>query len=113
MRLLRERIIYHGERIPRFYRVAYEDWFTWSVYAYPVGVHWLARWARRLHELSYRYRASKMEEVIAEAKRQAYSRGRQAGEAAVRREWEAERRERERQDAELGRIARTALYGGN
>ena len=55
-----------GERIPRGYRIAYIDFLSRRAYAYPIGIHWLVRWAVRFHRWTYMYNPDKLERLLME-----------------------------------------------
>jgi hypothetical protein len=65
---------YHTDpsvQIPRGWRVAYFDYFSNAVILYPVGVHLVVMLARRLWELSYRCKASRLERLMEAVRRKA------------------------------------------
>lgn len=54
----------YGMIIPLFYRVAYRDERTNVSYCYPIGIHLLVKYPRRLWFWSFRWRPSGMEKHI-------------------------------------------------
>lgn len=62
MKLTRKQLLY-GEMLPRWYRIAYVNSWTGMAYAYPVGVHWVVMFGRRLWMCSYWYRPSWIEQL--------------------------------------------------
>ena len=58
----------HGARIPRFHRIAYRDIaMQWAV-CFPIGLHFIVRFFRRVWEWSHRYRPSDFEKRLAEVR---------------------------------------------
>jgi len=56
-----------GERIPKFYAVAYRDWERDFTVIYPIGIHWLVRWWRDLlfwSRFSFKNKRHRMEEEL-------------------------------------------------
>jgi hypothetical protein len=53
--------------MPRGYRVAYMDHMTRTDALYPIGIHLVVRFFRRLNEWSYHYRPSAMEKMVSKA----------------------------------------------
>ncbi len=73
--IISERRVMEGEQIPTGYRIAYRERIWGDTICYPIGVHLLARWVRRIWEQSFRYRPSKFEAILAEVAREAYKKG--------------------------------------
>lgn len=53
-------------RLPTGYRIAFYDLYSLRAVAYPIGLHLVAKFVRRIWEWSLRYRFSKMELFVDE-----------------------------------------------
>lgn len=56
-----------GEYMPRFHRLAYDDWTQRRGVTALIGLHLLIRWCHRIWEWSFDYRPSDFEAKIADA----------------------------------------------
>lgn len=71
--------------LPWLYRISYKVPSRPLMVAYPVGIHLLVRWVRRLHEWTFEYKPSKIEKRENEVYDQAFSHGFNAGRDEERR----------------------------
>ena len=63
-----------GERVPPWYRIAYEDVCARRRVAYPIGIHLVARFCRRVWGWSHRYKPGWLEKQLREAESRGYNR---------------------------------------
>lgn len=73
-------------KMPRFYRLSHQAIGRPYAYAYPIGLHLIVRWCKRLYEFSYRYNGSKLERLENKVYGQGYREGFDAGKREVLRQ---------------------------
>ena len=66
------REVLHGAPIPPWHRIAYRDCAQLCAVAYPIGLHLVMRFFRRVWEWSYRYKPSRLERQFRKARRDSY-----------------------------------------
>lgn len=69
------REVLQGSRIPPWHRIAYRDFFRDCAVAYPIGLHIVVKLCRRVWEWSYRYRPSRLEQMLADIRKFSYREG--------------------------------------
>lgn len=72
---LSEQQLKDGERMPRWYRMAYFSWSDRCYIVAPIGIHLLVRIKRRLWEWSFIYRPSRLEVQMRAAVHTGYKAG--------------------------------------
>jgi hypothetical protein len=65
--MIRKVIDFQGsDQIPRWYRIAYEDYARRAWVCYPFGIHWLARAVYSVWEHSLLHRPTALQRLISE-----------------------------------------------